>query len=453
LSGDGKILALGDNAKRVSIWDLEGIWDEHRQRFVDFLPLPHAARDLVFSPDGKLVVAGSDDGTLHLLALHPLREVATLTGHEAQVLAVAFSPDGRTLASASQDSMVRLWDVAARMPRAVIRPEAVVWCLAFSPDGVLATGGVDHRVRLYTLPARPPVERLALRGPAERITSFRSAPDGQTLALAAKWPVPWLPQIWDRKTGQPRVPQLPCSEVWDGSVIYSSDSKTVAAPTETGVVLWDVATGRQRAGPLAGDCQAFTPDSGTLATGTRAGEILLWDPATGKLRRRFVERQSGVTCLAYSPDGKTLVSGHADGKVWLWDCQTGARHDQRLPIHRAEVRFLAFSSDRHTLVTASAKDDVIHVWDVAAGQPRPSFTARSHHVVDLGLTPDGKTLAIAGLTRVTLFHVATGQELFSLERHSTSPPSVNFAPDGQTLVTGFGVGGELITWHAPPGPQ
>jgi WD40 repeat protein len=64
---------------------------------------------LAFSPDGRVLAAASQDGTISLIDVETGRSHISLTGHEKGVNAIAWSPDGRTLASASHDHTVRLW--------------------------------------------------------------------------------------------------------------------------------------------------------------------------------------------------------------------------------------------------------------------------------------------------------------------------------------------------------
>jgi WD40 repeat protein len=72
--------------------------------------------------------------------------------HNGSVVAVAFSPDGRMLATGSSDNTTRLWDVATGKELQRLEHDGSVDVVAFSPDGgMLATGSGDNKARIWTL--------------------------------------------------------------------------------------------------------------------------------------------------------------------------------------------------------------------------------------------------------------------------------------------------------------
>ena len=117
----------------------------------------------------------------------------TLTGHTSLVSSVAFAPDGQTLASASDEGMVVLWDLADRdRPRRLGLPltghTGTVSSVAFAPDGqTLASASFDGTVVLWDLADRDRPRRLGqpLTGHTGTVSSVAFAPDGQTLASAS----------------------------------------------------------------------------------------------------------------------------------------------------------------------------------------------------------------------------------------------------------------------------
>jgi WD40 repeat protein len=109
---------------------------------------------LAFSPDGRLALTGSQDGTARLWEVASSKPLGPPLEHKSEVTCVAFSPDGRLALTGSQDGTARLWEVASGKPLGTpLEHEDRVHCVAFSPDGRLAlTGSMDKTARLWAAP-------------------------------------------------------------------------------------------------------------------------------------------------------------------------------------------------------------------------------------------------------------------------------------------------------------
>jgi WD40 repeat protein/tRNA A-37 threonylcarbamoyl transferase component Bud32 len=184
-----RLASAGTTDNLVQVWDLDS-----RHGADDLPPQSQRMLALAFSPDGKLLATSSMDSTIRLWSLSgpKPKEWRRLTGHRQPVHALAFAPDGQTLCSASSDQTIRLWKVEeGQQPRVLGDQSAST--LAISPDGkTLATGGHDTAnhgtIRLWEIGDGPPREkRTALaRSHTKPVTRLLYSADGETLISAGE---------------------------------------------------------------------------------------------------------------------------------------------------------------------------------------------------------------------------------------------------------------------------
>ena len=226
------------------------------------------------------------------------------------------------------------------------------------------------------------------------------------------------------------------------SVAFSPDGGTLASGSfDKTIKLWDVQTQREIA-TLTGHSYgvlsvAFSRDSRTLASGSWDDTIKLWDVQTQWEIATLTGHSNGVLSVAFSRDGRTLASGSWDNTIKLWDVQT-QREIATLRGHSDEVSSVVFSPDGRTLASGS-EDKTIKLWDVQTQREIATLTGHSNSVRSVAFSPDGRTLASGSDDKtLKLWDVQTRREIATLTGHSNWVKSVAFSGDGRTLASGSG---------------
>ena len=276
---------------------------------------------IVFSSDGATLASASEDRTIRLWDVTTGTHRHTLTGHNSHIYSVAFSPDGRTLASGSENGRIRFWNVTTGQYRVTLEGHSSsVISVAFSPDGqTLASGSSDHTIRLWN--ATTGLYKVTLEGHSETINSVVFSPDGQTLASGSS---DRTIRLWSATTGfHKQTLTGHTSSIYDISFI--EDGQTLASKSNDGTIrLWDTATGQHKDTLSVSNLRNVSINSeGTMLAGVYSNRnISLSDIATETEIASLVGHTSNIYSVVFSPNGETLASGGSDHTVRLWDLST-----------------------------------------------------------------------------------------------------------------------------------
>jgi WD40 repeat protein/tRNA A-37 threonylcarbamoyl transferase component Bud32 len=374
-SPDSQLLAI--TSAQVAVIRL---WHVASNREVAVLKHPGTPHSVLFSPDGKALLA-ADARSVHIWNLAGSGEKRVLAGHAGGVPAVVFSPDGRLLASAGKDHTVRIWDPATgEVIQTLTAFRGSVQTVAFSKDGrLLATGDWARCVRIWEVGTW---HQLAEAAPSVGLQTWKVAfsPDGQFFAACGEGGgvVLWRIARGDgHAEGGMRLalekPQR-LSDQGTVDICFSPDSRRLAwvELPDRQIRLWDIPHGRGLTAPRVRlkdgiHGLAFLPDSRRLAWIGPAGDPEVWDADSAQMafscegpgaNGNEGRRVNGI--MALSPDGSYLAQ--EGPRVRLWDLE----HRKLLlilPDERSLPWSFAWSPNNERLAVGSSDGGLV-IWDL-----------------------------------------------------------------------------------------
>ncbi|KAF7513137.1 hypothetical protein GJ744_010533 [Endocarpon pusillum] len=418
----------------------------YNRSIIEQAPIQTYCSALIFVPTTSIVRKQFADCTPKWIEMLPRVEenwnalLQTLEGHSDPVLNVAFSPDGKTLASASLDRMVKLWDARSGVVLQKLMGHSPI---AFSLDSkTLASAFNVRTVQLWDAGSGVVLQTLEDHSSYNNDNYIRAIaflPDGKTLASASS---DQTVKLWDARSGIVLQTLKSCSASVQ-AVAISLDGKTLASASYETVKLWDADVVLQTLEGHSGSvCAiAFSPDGKTLASASLDRTVKLWDARSGAMLQTLEGHLDQVLAVAFSPDGKMLASASEGRIVKIWDAVSGVVL-QTLKDHSSYddekyIRAVAFSPDSKILASASG-DPSVKLWDARSGIVLQTLDRHSSYnsFWVVAFSPDGKMLASASDDQtVRLWDAGSGVVLQTLEGHFRDVWAMAFSPDGKTLAS------------------
>jgi WD40 repeat protein len=294
-------------------------------------------------------------------------------------------------------------------------------------------------ITLQNAPAITNIGRLDTASTASTVFAYSLSPDATRLAGLNNEQL----IVWDLITGK-----IAFNTAREGAtnVFYSADKTEIYTVDEVGrITIYDADSGAAKDGldsQISFNGQSvYYADEGWVALGGSDGSVQVWNPSARQSLVTFSAGSTPVSTLAFSADGQQLATSLEGGTTQVWDW----RNKKSVANIPTPALRMAFSPDGSQL--AVGDDTKIDLWDVNAGKQIFTLNTGPGGVTSiLTFSPDGQFIVNGGgIPAVTIWDTKTGKLVNTLPGVGGDSTSANFSPDGTLLVTSL-LGGGVSLW-------
>jgi WD40 repeat protein len=450
-SPDGMMIVSGYEDGTLILWDaktakLLAIFSVHTSR----------VSQCVFSPAGnEILIAGSNDCTLKILDVRTGNEASTVYIDDTlrwRVLSCEYSPDGKQVVCGMEDGTVRIWTPETSPQIAVLsghmKYRHVTTC-AFYPDGSkIVTGSADKTLRIWNAQTR---EMESVYAAHSNITRCSVAPDGLRIATSSG---DGKIRIWDahpgRSTSSSHFREVnACTYSVNGDLAFSASGDNT-------VKVWDTKDGRE--------LSKLEPPPPRPGSEWETHRYLSRGYSEGKSYEDWViEREGGyvaephhlrgILAFACSPDGQWLASASKNGTIQIWrisilpkirpyeeatlDEPTVSDLNIDFAVHGGSSHSCCYSPDGRFV--CSADYDNLKIWDLHESRLRLSIRCACSSLG--GYSPDGALiLCTSSDGRIILYDSESGDEVTAVSHPDTNFKRCLFTPDGMKVFAFTAIG-------------
>lgn len=431
-------------------WEWRYLWTVSQERPQTIGKHVGPAYRIAFSPDESLLASSGADG-VRIWNPGTGQQIHHLTGHDADVNWVTFSPDGRCIVTASDDKSVRIWEIQSGKVLRQISCDYLALAAAYFPDGrhflvvERGTEAAQNRLTIYDVPDWIPIRRWQAHPKA--IQSFDISADSKFVATASDDGC----IVWDWSVPEDEPPianQFPTTIGLTSSVFYPTTNQVVAGTRDGRLIQWDRVTGETKslqAHAFAIEGLTVSRDGRYLVSASRAGSAKIWTAGEDG------EFHPEPISVFKNPQGLWCACVNTPGSVFLADAEGSIRRSRLLKSAGAALRIMLPNWVNPNARFVGPGDQIVtgghgvHVFDARTGQrvkqllapsePQPNFEV-------IAVSPNEDWIAAKSANGlVHLWNAKTlellntfSTEILAIERPFGFSEWLNFTPESRSLI-------------------